>query len=195
MVWRMAKLTDDADYDAGETFEKVSTYQMIILMKFNQQPRYTYEELARETGIPDRDLMRSLMALALAKPTQRFLCKEPRSKDIGPQDVFFVNDSFASKHYKIKVTNITVKETEPEQQETRALVDENRRFAIDATIVRVMKARKTLSHNELLAEVVEKLMNHFKPTPPVIKSRIEALIEREFIARCPEDKRIYKYLT
>jgi len=40
-----------------------------------------------------------------------------------------------------------------------------------------MKARKTLSHNELVAEVVRQLMTRFTPTPAVIKKRIEGLID------------------
>jgi hypothetical protein len=40
-----------------------------------------------------------------------------------------------------------------------------------------MKARKTLSHNELVAEVVRQLMTRFTPTPAIIKKRIEGLID------------------
>lgn len=40
-----------------------------------------------------------------------------------------------------------------------------------------MKARKTLSHNELVAEVVRQLMTRFTPSPAIIKKRIEGLID------------------
>lgn len=88
-----------------------------------------------------------------------------------------------------------MKETEPERQETRAKVDENRRYVIDATIVRIMKARKTMPHGQLVAEVIEHLKLRFNPTPQTIKQRIESLIEREFIARMEDDRRVYKYLA
>lgn len=76
---------------------------MVILLKFNQRSRYTFAELCNETNIPERELKRSLMAMALGRPGQRLLCKEPKGKEIEPTDVLFVNDSFVSKHVRIKV--------------------------------------------------------------------------------------------
>ncbi|CAH8288690.1 unnamed protein product [Schistosoma bovis] len=176
-------------------FLQVSTYQMIILMKFNRRNRYSFIELASETNIPERELKRSLMALALGRCSQRILCKEPKTRDIESTDIFYVNDSFISKHIKVRVQSITVKESEPERQETRTKVDENRRYVIEATIVRVMKARKSLSHGQLVVEVIEQLKSRFVPTPLMIKQRIESLIEREFLARLENDRRVYKYLA
>ncbi|CAH8621743.1 unnamed protein product [Heterobilharzia americana] len=135
------------------------------------------------------------MALALGRCNQRILCKEPKTREIEPTDVFYVNDSFVSKHIKVRVQSITVKESEPERQETRTKVDENRRYVIEATIVRVMKARKTLSHGQLVVEVIEQLKSRFVPTPLMIKQRIESLIEREFLARMEDDRRVYRYLA
>lgn len=91
--------------------------------------------------------------------------------------------------------NISVRESEPERQETRTRVDENRRYVIEATIVRIMKTRKMLEHNQLFAEVIDQLKSRFRPTPMAIKQRIEALIEREFIARSDSDRKTYKYLA
>ncbi|KAF7256543.1 hypothetical protein EG68_06593 [Paragonimus skrjabini miyazakii] len=191
---------DPPTFNAGRNtvrkyFLQVSTYQMEILMKFNRRSRYTFLELSSETNIPERELKRSLMALALGRSNQRILCKEPKTREIENNDVFFVNDSFVSKHIKVKVQSITIKENEPERQETRTRVDENRRYVIEATIVRVMKARKTLGHGQLVVEVIEQLKSRFVPTPVMIKQRIESLIEREFLARMEDDRRVYKYLA
>jgi len=35
----------------------------------------------------------------------------------------------------------------------------------------------------------------FKPSPKIIKEKIEQLIEREYLERDSEDKGIYKYLA
>ncbi|VDN98059.1 unnamed protein product [Rodentolepis nana] len=175
----------------------VSTFQMVILMLFNQRSRYTFSELMVESGIPERDLLRNLMALCMSKSTQRILCKEPKptaaNKEIEPTDVFYVNNSFFSRLHKVK--NLSVRETEPERQETRTKVDENRRYVIEATIVRIMKARKTMEHNQLLSEVMEQLKLRFRPTSTDIKQRIEALINREFIARSENDHKVYNYIA
>lgn len=58
-----------------------------------------------------------------------------------------------------------------------------------------MKARKTLFHNELIAEVTRQLQVRFKPDPVLIKQRIESLIEREFLKRDENDSRKYHYVA
>ena len=60
-----------------------------------------------------------------------------------------------------------------------ASVEEDRRHLVEASIVRIMKARKTLDHNNLVAEVTRQLSIRFVPTPNFIKQRVESLIERD----------------
>ena len=50
-----------------------------------------------------------------------------------------------------------------------------------------MKSRKSLDHNNLVAEVVKQLSN-FVVTPAFIKRRIESLIEREYLARDDQNR-------
>ena len=45
-----------------------------------------------------------------------------------------------------------------------------------------------LQHNNLVAEVTDLLKSRFVPIPMLIKKRIESLIEREYLARTPEDR-------
>ena len=65
---------------------------------------------------------------------------------------------------------------------------------VAAAVVRIMKARKALSHQSLLAEVLSQLA-FFRPNPKVIKRRIEALIDREYLERDPEVANAYRYLA
>lgn len=62
---------------------QVSTQQMCILMLFNNRDRLTCEEIANETDIPLKDLTRALQSLAMGKPAQRILIKNPKTKEIG----------------------------------------------------------------------------------------------------------------
>lgn len=39
------------------------------------------------------------------------------------------------------------------------------------------------------------LQDRFLPSPAVVKRCIEALIEKEFIARTPEDQKAYTYIA
>lgn len=175
---------------------QVSTYQMCVLMLFNNRDRLTYEELQNETDIPERDLIRALQSLAMGKATQRILIKNPKTKEIEPSHVFYVNDSFTSKLHRVKIQTVAAKgESEPERRETRNKVDEDRKHEIEAAIVRIMKARKKMPHNILVAEVTEQLKSRFMPSPVIIKKRIEGLIEREYLARTPEDRKVYTYVA
>ncbi|UYV65058.1 CUL3 [Cordylochernes scorpioides] len=177
---------------------QVSTYQMCILMLFNARDRVTYEEISSETDIPEKDLVRALQSLAMGKPSQRILIKNPKTKDIEPHHHFTVNDSFTSRHHRVKIQAVAAKgESEPDRKETRSKVDEDRKHEYpfyscpsQAAVVRIMKARKRMQHNLLVAEVTEQLRPRFVPSPMVIKKRIEGLIEREYLARAPEDRRV-----
>lgn len=113
--------------------------------------------MQQETDINEKDLHRALLPLAMGKPSQRIFQKEPRTKEIQPSDRFSVNDSFTSKLYRVKINPITAKtESDPERQETRNKVDDDRKHEIDAAIVRTMKTRKTMPHTQLITEVSAK---------------------------------------
>lgn len=51
-------------------------------------------------------------------------------------------------------------------------VEEDRRHLVEATIVRIMKSRRTLAHNDLIAEVTKQLANRFSAQPAFIKRRV-----------------------
>lgn len=50
-------------------------------------------------------------------------------------------------------------------------------------------------HNLLVSDVTSQLKSRFLPSPVFIKKRIEGLIEREYLARTPEDRKVYVYLA
>lgn len=130
------------------------------------------------------------------KATQRILIKNPKTKEIESSHEFYVNDSFTSKLHRVKIQTVAAKgESEPERRETRNKVDEDRKHEIEAAIVRIMKSRKRMAHNILVTEVTELLKSRFLPSPVIIKKRIEGLIEREYLARTPEDRKVYTYVA
>ena len=177
----------------------VNTYQMCVLLLFNRCDTYTYDEIKEETSIPDRELTRALQPLCVGKSGQRVLLKSPKSKDIEGGHSFSVNEGFSSQFHRVKIQQASSArqggESEPERSETRRKVDEDRKHEIEACIVRTMKSRKTLNHNQLVSQVVEQLASRFQPSPVVIKKRIEGLIEREYIKRSDTDRKTYVYLA
>ncbi|KAF1752597.1 hypothetical protein GCK72_019152 [Caenorhabditis remanei] len=176
---------------------QVNTHQMIILLQFNHHNRISCQQLVDELKIPEKELKRNLQSLALGKSSQRILVRKNKGRDaIDMADEFAVNDNFQSKLTRVKVQMVTGKvETEPEIKETRQKVEDDRKLEVEAAIVRIMKARKRLNHNNLVTEVTQQLRHRFMPSPVIIKQRIETLIEREYLQRDDQDHRSYSYIA
>ncbi|KAJ4527683.1 hypothetical protein HRR83_000436 [Exophiala dermatitidis] len=180
----------------------VSTYGMVILMLFNDLPpgqSLSFEQIAAETNIPKHDLIRNLQSLSLVSKW-KMLKKEPMSKDIKPTDQFYFNEDFSSQFLKIKVSVVAGGanrvESNDERRATQKRADEERGHVIEAAIVRIMKSRKTLSHSQLMTETLQQLSARFQPDVNMIKKKIEALIEREYLERGPDPaKPSYNYLA
>ena len=92
-------------------------------------------------------------------------------------DVFQVNVTWSSKRNRLKINQVQIKETKKENEDSHKRVAHDRQYQIDASIVRIMKARKQLSHTLLVTELFKQLQ--FPAKPQDLKKRIESLIERE----------------
>lgn len=178
----------------------ISTFGMVILMLFNDLApgaSLTFEEIEAETNISQQDLKRNLQSLSLS-PKWRMLKKDPMSKDVKPTDKFSFNEDFTSQFLKIKVSAVSQSsktENSDERKETQKRADEERGHSIEAAIVRIMKARKTLTHQQLMTETLTQLSSRFQPDVNMVKKKIEALIDREYLERGGDDSNSYKYLA
>lgn len=86
-------------------------------------------------------------------------------------DVFEVNDAFNDSRVRVKVNTIQLKETPEENKEVNERVMQDRQYQVDAAIVRIMKTRKQLKHNQLISELTSQL--RFQASPADLKKRIE----------------------
>eukprot|EP01059_Diplonema_ambulator_P031149 TRINITY_DN564_c0_g1_i12.p1 TRINITY_DN564_c0_g1~~TRINITY_DN564_c0_g1_i12.p1 ORF type:complete len:740 (+),score=200.99 TRINITY_DN564_c0_g1_i12:88-2307(+) len=182
----------------GRKYEaNVHTLQMLILNLFNQRDSMTLGAIHEQTLIPMQELKKQILSLSInTKVYQRLLIKDcPGAKGMDEETVLSVNQDFSSRHMKFKVSAVLLKETDEQAQETRAKIGDDRKWQLDAVIVRVMKSRKVIDHRELITEVVTLLQPRFAPSPEDIKKRIESLIEREYIERSPDARTTYVYLA
>merc|ERR1739848_865183 len=123
-----------------------------------------------------------------------------KSKLLNLTDKFRINDNFEHKMQRIKIMPSLVSkgkggEDADGRRETNKKIEEDRRYEIEAAIVRIMKARKKITHNELISEAIQQLQRRFQPQPAVIKQKIEALIEREYISRSANNREEYEYVA
>lgn len=164
----------------------VSTYALVVLLLFEQLGEHEslgYGEIRAATNIADGELQRVLQSLACAK--YKVLRKEPRGRDVLPTDRFFFNADFTCPLARVKIAQVAAKvETPAERRETTARVEDERKNQVEAYIVRIMKNRKTMEHNDLVNEVIRQLLARFQPAPALIKKRIEALIDKGTSATC-----------
>ncbi|XP_062856577.1 cullin-4B [Trichomycterus rosablanca] len=180
-----------AEFKEGKKELQVSLFQTLVLLMFNEGEEFSLEEIKLATGIEDGELRRTLQSLACGKA--RVLSKTPKSKDIEDGDKFSCNNDFKHKLFRIKINQIQMKETVEEQASTTERVFQDRQYQIDAAIVRIMKMRKTLSHNLLVSEVYNQLKFPVKPAD--LKKRIESLIDRDYMERDKEISNQYNYVA
>ncbi|XP_028804235.1 cullin-1 isoform X2 [Neltuma alba] len=167
----------------------VSTYQAAALLLFNSADRLSYSEIMTQLNLTHEDLVRLLHSLSCAK--YKILAKEPSTKTISPNDSFEFNSKFTDRMRRIKIPLPPVDERKKVVED----VDKDRRYAIDAAIVRIMKSRKILGHQQLVLECVEQLSRMFKPDVKAIKKRIEDLITRDYLERDKDNSNTYRYLA
>jgi cullin 1 len=173
-----------------------NTLQTTVLMLFNEYEKLSFNDILNKTGIIDNKnsensniiLKKVLHPLLFSK--YRILKKESKKKNISDNDVFFVNKDFKSKNNHFKIPMVSLEDNKKTVQN----IDLNRKVTIEACIVRIMKTRKELSHNNLITEVFRHI-NLFKPTIKLIKKCIESLVEKEYIERSSKKLNHYIYLA
>jgi len=180
-----------AAFAQGKKELMVSLFQALVLLLFNNADELSLEELRTFTNIEDGELRRTLQSLACGKA--RVLQKTPRGRDVEDLDKFQFNKDFANKLFRIKINQIQMKETTEEQKATEERVFQDRQYQIDAAIVRIMKMRKTLSHNLLISELYNQLKFPVKPAD--LKKRIESLIDRDYMERDKDNPNQYNYVA
>ena len=182
-----------AHFPKGKRELEVSFYQALVLLSFNKAESLSYLDIQGATRMEDGELKRVLQSLACGVISTRVLTKSPRGKEVESSDEFSYNGDFTNKLFRIKINSIQLRETVEDTERTHDEVFRDRQYQVDAVVVRTMKARKRLSHNELISELMVQLK--FPARTADLKKRIESLIEREYLERDNDDSTVYNYLA
>jgi cullin 1 len=162
---------------------QVSTYQMAILVLFNEAETLSYEQIEAATKLNHENLDPCLSVFIKA----RVLTASPENGKPEHGTRYSLNHGFKFKKVKINL-NVQVKtETKQEVDEAHKTIEEDRRLLIQSAIVRVMKSRKQLKHANLISETISLIRQRFTPKVSDIKKCIEMLIEKEYLERQDDD--------
>ena len=71
----------------------------------------------------------------------------------------------------------------------------DRKFVLDAAIVRVMKSKKEVHNEQLKSLTIDAVKHHFVPDVSMIKARIETLMVDEYMKRSDTDPNTFVYVA
>ncbi|EPQ63136.1 BgtA-20140 [Blumeria graminis f. sp. tritici] len=186
LTWKnsLAHCVIKAQFNKGAKELLVSAFQAIVLVLFNNvkpSDPLSYSTIQQVTGLVDLELQRTLQSLACAK--FRVLTKHPKGREVNITDTFTVNTNFTDAKYKVKINQIQLKETKEDNVETHEKVFRDRQYETQAAIVRIMKSHKTMTHSNLISEVIEQTKGRGAVEISEIKSNIDKLIDKEYLER------------
>lgn len=165
----------------------------VILSLFESDKAITASEVASSVEAPVGEVIKAMMGLSRSTVTHACILQSDSAGCFTSETKTWFNTDFRSKSGKFRVQAVAVRE-----RAVKALPqprEDDRKFKVDAAIVRIMKSRRTLEHQLLVNEVQSVLKGNFAATRDEVKRRIEHLIDRDFLGRSAERHECYTYIA
>jgi cullin 1 len=131
-LWHLCKGEVKANYTKSKTpfLFQVSTYQMAILLLFNEKEAITYEEITQGTALPKEVLDPQLNLFLRAK----IILQSPDGA-YRPETKFSLNRDFKSKKLRIKLDIPVKSEQKQESEETHKTIEEDRKLLMQVYLL------------------------------------------------------------
>ena len=168
----------------------MSTYQYAVLNLFNRATALTAGEIIRATDLTQENL-KNLVESMIGSYDRILTVSPPVSDQFTEASVIRVNENFSNSSMEFKLPSVLPQEI----QQARSSINEDRSMFLQAAIIRIMKSRKTMKHNDLVQEVIRQSAGKFQPNISNIKKAIEGLIEKEYLKRNTEMNEVYEYIV
>ena len=178
------------DHCRGDVLHKkhtfhTSTFQAAVLLQYNSGDEYSIQALASNTGLQMSALKQVLHILVKVNllRSDDTTSAELDNGSAPETAVIKFNDAYKNKKTRMNI-NVPLKtEVRRETEKMDKSLEEDRKIVIQASIVRIMKMRQRIKHQNLLGEIPLQLKNKFIPTVPMIKRCIDFLIDKEYMKR------------
>jgi cullin 1 len=191
-IHSLGSATITATFRRGNKEFTMAVFQGLVLMLFNETNALTLAQVAERSGLDADEVKR--VVHSFCHPRVKVLLRDTEQGSLNVTDVVRINEDFSSAQKKMKLP-LAVQRVAAQAAQVTATVEEDRKPAIDACVVRIMKSRKQMEHTLLVAAVIDVLQNRFRPDPKLIKLRIEDLINREYLERLADKPGTYVYLA
>lgn len=168
----------------------VQTYQMALLLLFEDCNSISCRDAASSLRLSHEQLVKHACSLVECK-----ILLQSTEGELTEDTVLSLNLEYHNKRTKFRITGVLQRDVPHDTEATHRSVDDDRKLYLQAAIVRIMKNRKVLKHNQLVQEVLGQSQGTFAPSIGMIKKCIEALIDKQYIERTPNNADEYSYVA
>ncbi|OXU21148.1 hypothetical protein TSAR_003099 [Trichomalopsis sarcophagae] len=168
----------------------VQTYQMALLLLFEHCDSISCKEAAVSLRLSHDQLVKHAVSLVDCK-----ILKKSTEEDLEEDTILTLNFEYYNKRTKFRITGALQRDAPHDTEATHRSVDDDRKLYLQAAIVRIMKSRKVLRHNQLVQEVLGQSKVTFAPSIGMIKKCIENLIDKQYIERTSNSADEYSYVA